>query len=277
MDWAPHYCKTGGTRMMDSVKQSPEALCMGMRVSLLTVDQLHERIAEVIEKRGKQVIPNINVNAVNIAFDEPWFFTFINSAATVFCDGHGIILGARLFGIRIPTRITYADWLPQFAQFCATRGYSIFLLGGKPGVAAKAAGVLTGFAPALMIAGWHDGYFDKGAGTQDNRQVVDEINRSRCNILLVCFGMPMQERWLMENLPALSTNVMLTGGAALDYISGSLRRPPAWMTRHGFEWLGRLLIEPGRLWKRYLVGNSVFLIRLILARLGVLPRHMNTG
>lgn len=87
------------------------------------------------------------------------------------------------------------------------------------------------------------------------------------DILIVGFGMPLQERWLVENRVGLDVRVALAGGAVFDYVSGRLRRAPRLLTDHGFEWLGRLLIESRRLWRRYLVGNPVFLARVLRQRL----------
>ena len=106
--------------------------------------------------------------------------------------------------------------------------------------------------------------------TQDsieNNQVIEEINNASPHIILVCFGMPVQEYWLEKNWSRINANVALNGGAALDYIAGTLKRPPAWMTENGLEWLGRMLIEPRRLWKRYIIGNTVFSLRLLKERI----------
>lgn len=100
--------------------------------------------------------------------------------------------------------------------------------------------------------------------------VIEKINKVRPNILLVGFGMPVQEYWLQENWEKIDTNIALTGGAVFDYLSGELRRAPRWMTDHGLEWLGRLIIEPRRLWKRYIIGLPLFFLRVLLFKLGLL-------
>lgn len=86
-------------------------------------------------------------------------------------------------------------------------------------------------------------------------------------MLIVEFGMPLQDKWLMENYKKINANVFLTGGACFDYASGALRRGPKWMTDYGLEWLTRLIIEPKRLWKRYLIGNAEFFIRILIERM----------
>jgi len=252
------------------MKIVPQIQILGVRVHALTVDQLHEQIAALVDRRAHALVLNVNVHAMNLTFDNPWLRELFNRAEIVFCDGAGIGLGARLLGYRLPRRITYADWIWQLADFAAHRGFTLFLLGARPGVAKDAAARLQGRFPALRIVGVHHGYFDKSPGSPDNESVVQEINALRPNILIVGFGMPLQERWLLENWEHIEANVALTGGAAFDYTSGQLRRAPRRMTDSGFEWLGRLLIEPRRLWRRYIIGNPLFLWRVLQQRLGLL-------
>jgi N-acetylglucosaminyldiphosphoundecaprenol N-acetyl-beta-D-mannosaminyltransferase len=167
--------------------------------------------------------------------------------------------------------VTWADFAWDLAAYAETRDLSLFLLGARPGVAERAAAKLKQRFPDLHIAGTHHGYFDKALGSPQNEVVVDQINAANPDILIVGFGMPLQERWLMENWERLEASVALTGGAVFDYVSGELRRAPRWMTDHGLEWLGRLIIEPRRLWKRYLIGNPLFILRVLRQRMVQTP------
>lgn len=240
---------------------------LGVQVHPLTVDQLHEELAQLIETDAHAEVLHVNVHGMNLSADNPWLRDYLNQAEIVFCDGAGIILGARILGQHIPERITYADWMWQLAEFAAARGYSFYFLGAKPGIAQTAADRMIAHFPELKIAGVRDGYFNKDNGHPDNEAVLADINAARPNILVVGMGMPMQERWLLDNWSRIDANIALTGGAVFDYISGDLKRAPTWMTDNGLEWLGRLLIEPRRLWQRYIVGNPVFLARVIRERL----------
>jgi len=245
----------------------PPINILGVQVHPLTVDQLHEELAQLIETDAHAEVLHVNVHGMNLSADNPWLRDYLNQAEIVFCDGAGIILGARILGQHIPERITYADWMWQLAEFAAARGYSFYFLGAKPGIAQTAADRMIAHFPELKIAGVRDGYFNKDNGHPDNEAVLADINAARPNILIVGMGMPMQERWLLDNWSRIDANIALTGGAVFDYISGDLKRAPAWMTNNGLEWLGRLLIEPRRLWQRYIVGNPVFLVRVIRERL----------
>ncbi len=243
---------------------------LGVKISEISLPELLAHITIRLNSITKIVISNANIHALNLAYELPWFREFLNNSDLVFCDGVGVQLGARLLGQRLPQRFTPPDWLGRLAALCAERGFSIYLLGARPGVAEKAAARLREACPALQVAGCRHGYFDKTAGSAENEAVVAEINRLRPDILLVGFGMPLQERWLAENLQRLEVRVALPVGAAFDYVSGETRRAPRWMTDHGLEWLGRLIIEPRRLWKRYLLGIPLFFWRVLLQRLGLL-------
>ena len=240
---------------------------LGVGVDALTVEDLDAQIGRLVRRRGPALVLNVNANCLNLCHEDPALRDFLNRAEVVFCDGAGVMLAARILGRRIPERITYADWAWRLAAFAAARGFSLYLLGARPGVAEEAARRLKGRYPALKIAGVHHGYFDHSPGSPQNEAVVERINASSPDILLVGLGMPLQEYWLMENRHRLDAGVVLTGGAVFDYVSGRLRRGPRLLNESGFEWLARLLIEPRRLWRRYLVGNPLFLLRVLKQRL----------
>lgn len=236
---------------------------MGVNINAFTLMSLHGVIADVITHGGRAVVANVNAHAMNIAWENQWFRSFLNNSEYVFCDGHGVMLAAKLAGLSIPEKITYADWFPRFCEFCSERGFSLYFLGGEEGVAQKARERLIQMYPDLRVVGWRNGFFDKQRDSQENQVVIDGINRCAPDILLTSFGMPLQERWLGENWSAIRAKIALPGGACLDYMSGKSVRPPRWMTEHGLEWLGRLMYEPRRLWKRYLIGNPLFFLRLM--------------
>lgn len=245
---------------------------LGIHITSLSIDELHTYLASTIESGGRALILNVNVNGMNLAYEHPWLHSFLNSAEMVFCDGAGVVMGARVLGYRVSRRITYADWMWQLAEFAEPRGYTLFFLGARAGVADRAAANLKDRFPELRLVGTHHGYFDKAPGSPENQAVVRRINTVKPNMLIVGFGMPLQELWLRQNWGLIEANVGLTGGAVFDYVSGELRRPPRWMVERGLEWLGRLIIEPRRLWRRYLIGNPLFLWRVLKQRYDWLKR-----
>lgn len=243
---------------------------LDVKVHPLAVIDLHKIIRAKITYHEKSIIANVNAHAMNLAFREKWLKDFFNNAAIVFCDGAGVRLAARILGYHIPERITYADWMWQIAEFSSKNNFTFYLLGARKGIAKKAAEQLTKRYPNIQILGVHHGYFNKTVGSRENANIISKINKVKPNILVVAFGMPLQERWLYENWDKIDANIALTGGAVFDYVSGELKRGPRCLTDNGFEWLARLLIEPKRLWKRYIIGNPLFITRIILHRIGIL-------
>ena len=236
---------------------------LGVGVDPLTVEELHAEIGRLVHSGERGLVLNANAHCLNLCYEDPKLRDFLNGAEVVFCDGVGVMLAARILGRRLPARITYADWIWQLAAFVESEGFSFYFLGARPGVAQAAARRLKERYPGLEIVGVHHGYFDRS----ENEAVVEEINAAAPDILLVGLGMPLQEHWLMENWHRLDAGVALAGGAVFDYASGRLRRGSHLLTGAGLEWLARLLIEPRRLWRRYLIGNPLFLLRVLRQRL----------
>ena len=241
---------------------------LGVGVDPVSVVELHAKILGIVREGGHALVLHVNVHGLNLCYRDPALRSFCNAAPVVFADGAGVVLAARILGEHLPERITYADWAWQLASFAEKESLSLFFLGARPGVAGMAAARLRERHPDLKVVGTHHGYFaHEDPGAPENEAVLREINASRPDILLVGFGMPLQERWLMRNWERVDARVALTGGAVFDYVSGELRRGPRILTDNGFEWLARLFIEPARLWRRYVIGNPLFLLRVLKQRL----------
>ena len=238
---------------------------LGLPVDCVDADDVQAFIEATVATGRKAVVSHLNIQGANLAVKHSWLGDFFRAAELVFCDGDGVRLGLKMSGHVPPPKITYNEWLWQLATFCECKGRSLYLLGGKPGVATEAAQRLAQRCPQLKIAGTQDGYFDKQG--QQNRAVVERINESKPDILLVCMGMPLQERWIADNWGDLDVHVALPGGAALDYASGRLEKAPPWMIRVHLEWLYRLFQEPRRLFLRYVIGNPLFIWRVMRERL----------
>jgi N-acetylglucosaminyldiphosphoundecaprenol N-acetyl-beta-D-mannosaminyltransferase len=247
-----------------------EVKIIGTKASLCDEKELLDIVSQTIDDRRKIMVLSGNIHSFNLCYKTPWLRDFFNGSDIVRIDGAGIRLGAAILGYATPPRMTWADFGWNLAEVAAKKGFRLFLLGAEPGVAKEAAEKLRERFPGLEIAGVNHGYFTKELGHPENKAVIERINREKPDILMVGFGMPLQERWIKENYANLSSHVIFTVGAAFDYISGKLDRAPSWMTRIGFEWLGRLLIEPGRLWRRYIIGNPSFLLRVIGQKFGII-------
>lgn len=240
---------------------------LGVWVDRISVDELHTRILGMVRSGERALVLHANVHCLNLVYDRPWLRDLFNSASVVFCDGTGVALAAKILRRPSLQKFTYTDEMWRLAGFAEANDLSLFFLGARPGVAEKAAARLKERSPDLSIAGTHHGYFDRTFGSPENEIVIQEVNAAKPDVLVVGFGMPLQELWLMENRDRLNAGVAMTVGAALDYVSGELRRGPRFLRDNGFEWLARLLVEPKRLWRRYLIGNPLFLWRVLKERL----------
>lgn len=243
-----------------------KANVLGVQIDLVRVENVIEKISEVISTDRRAVILHVHVMGLNIACEQDWFRQYLNQAEMVTCDGMGVKLGAHLLGIRLPQRFTLGDWMGRLAEHAQTNEYSLFFLGNPPGAAEKAAARLRERYPGLRIVGVYHGFFDKSPGHPENEAVVAQINAAQPDILLVGFGVPTQEKWLKENWPRLNARVGMSVGGLFEVLAGDFKRGPKWMTDHYLEWLIRVFHSPRRYWRRYLLGNPLFLCRILRQR-----------
>ncbi len=236
----------------------PRVDLLGIGIDPIDRTGLLARVGQLVAARGRATVAYVNVHVMNVAATDPPLRVFLAAADLVYCDGGGVVLGARLLGGALPERMTGADWIWDLAARAEAAGWRIFWLGGEPGVAAEAARRLLERHPALAIA------TEQGFVT-DDATVVAAINRYAPDVVLVGMGTPVQERWVAKNRAALDAPVVWVTGATADFVSGRVARGPEWLHQRQ-EWLARLLVDPRRLWRRYLVGNAVFLARVARAR-----------
>jgi N-acetylglucosaminyldiphosphoundecaprenol N-acetyl-beta-D-mannosaminyltransferase len=206
----------------------------------------------------------VNAHVVNQSRALPDLRRALEAADLIYCDGYGVRLAARVLEVPVPHRMTGADWVWGLAALCEAAGNSLYLLGSEPGASAEAAARLRRWYPELRVAGSHHGYFE--LGSPHDQRVVEDVNASGADIVLVGMGTPKQELWVERHVDELEVDVLWTVGALLDYMAGRVPRAPRWITDHGLEWIFRLALEPHRMWKRYLIGNPVFLGRVMQER-----------
>jgi N-acetylglucosaminyldiphosphoundecaprenol N-acetyl-beta-D-mannosaminyltransferase len=202
----------------------------------------------------------VNAHVVNQSRTTPGLGAALRRADLVYCDGYGVRLAARVLKSPVPHRMTGADWIWGLARLCELTGHSLYLLGSEPPLAQQAAARLRRFYPNLEVAGAHHGFFE--LDSPHNERVIEDIQAHGAEIVLVGMGTPKQELWVDRYADRLDGAVVWTVGALFDYVSGHTPRAPQWLADNGFEWIFRLAIEPQRMWRRYLLGNPVFLKRV---------------
>jgi N-acetylglucosaminyldiphosphoundecaprenol N-acetyl-beta-D-mannosaminyltransferase len=198
------------------------------------------------------VTPNTD-HVVRIRRD-PAMRAIYDRADVIVADGMPLVWASSLLGDPLPERVAGIDLMHAVAAALARRGGSVFLLGGPEGIAELAGAALAGANRGLTVAGCADGYFD----TASDARVVEAINASRADALLIGMGSPRQEAWAVARASDLAPRIIMCVGGALEVVAGVRRRAPRWMQRGGLEWSYRLAQEPGRLWRRYLIEDAAF-------------------
>lgn len=225
---------------------------LGGEVDLVTPAEVLARIAQGVTATAPTVIANHNAHSLFLLPRTPGLAEFFAGADLVQIDSVPLIPWGRLLGLPLSRRMrsTYLDWRDDFWRLADQRRWRVFYLGGAPGVADTAVGRLAARYPNAVI-GCHHGYVDPASGA--HRQVLARIADFDPDVLMVGMGMPLQEAWVLRNRAALKRGVVLTVGAAFDYEAGVQQAPPRWTGRLGVEWLARLIGQPRRLARRYLV------------------------
>ncbi len=240
---------------------------LGVGVDPVPPEALLDRVGELVE-RGRRAgeratVAYANVHVLNTAARDPALRAFLAGCDLVYCDGNGVVLASRILGRPLPGRMTGADWIWDLAARAEGR-WRLYWIGGEPGVTDAAAERLRERHPGLAIATDHG--FHPREGPEDAAS-LERIRAFDPDIVLVGMGTPTQERWVAARRDRIEAPVVWCLGATADFVSGRVPRPgPRWLVeRH--EWLSRLVADPKRLWRRYLLGNTVFLARVARQRL----------
>lgn len=210
----------------------------------------------LLQNREAKVIHTPNAEMVQMGVEDAEIRSLINSADLIVPDGAGVVLAAKI--LHRPLRggkVAGIELCEQLLALSAKRGYGVYFLGGKPGVAAEAANRMAQKYEGLRIVGTHDGYF------QNDAAIIEEINDSGASLLLVCLGVPKQERWMHAHRDALQVSLMGGFGGSFDVFAGKVRRAPKFFLRCNLEWFYRLLCEPKR------IGRMMKLPKFILGTL----------
>lgn len=234
---------------------------LGVKIDRLNTEQVIRRLEQFIASGKSHHVVYVNVDGINKSFFDKKYRRIVQEADLVYPDGMGVVWASWFTQRALPERVNAADFLPKLCQICVQKGYKIYLLGGQRGVARCAAENLQQEFPGLQIVGTHHGFFR----AEQEEEIIERINRSHAQILLVGLGVPRQEKWISHNLSNLKVPVCWCVGALFDYYSLRIRRAPVLLKKIGLEWAFRLALEPKRLWRRYVVGNFIFLFRLFAA------------
>ena len=244
----------------DALTANPPTELFGLPLVKQTLAATAAAIVDRAVNGQSSNIQFINAHCINTLKRDAKYARALSHADALLPDGSGLGLAAKLAGVSTGENLNGTDLFPLLCREAAAKGASIFLLGGKPGIAEAAGTAMRNEIPALRIAGVQNGYFHPN----DEREIIDLINASGASIVLVGFGVPRQEIWIAKNKARLDAPVAMGVGGLFDYYSGRIPRAPALMRQTGTEWIWRFLQEPKRLARRYTIGNIAFIARAVV-------------
>jgi N-acetylglucosaminyldiphosphoundecaprenol N-acetyl-beta-D-mannosaminyltransferase len=226
-------------------------------------NDLKSFIDNKIQHRKNSYIVTCNVDHIMKLQKDKEFKRVYNEADLVIADGMPIIWASHLLRKPIKEKISGSDIIPFLISHFAEKKYKLFFLGAAPGVAQKAAENLKEKYPNVSDIGFYSPTYGFEEKPDENRMIINMLNEFKPDILFVGVGAPKQEKWINKNFLEIDVPISIGIGATLDFLAGNVKRAPISMQKSGLEWLYRLLQEPRRLWRRYLIEDSQFLLLLI--------------
>ncbi len=249
----------------ESAEGSSELRLFGVRIDALSMRCAVDRVIAACDERERRTMKQVafvNPDCLNKAYRDRGYHHLLNRADLVLPDGSGLRIAGRILGLPLKDNVNGTDLFPLLCERAAASGKKLFLFGGRPGVALDAAKRMQAQYPGLEIVGCLDGYSHE----QHPYAVIRAINASGADIVLAGLGAPRQERWLRANRDHLHVAVGIGVGGLFDYYSGRIARAPLWLREAGLEWVWRILQEPKAKWRRYILGNPLFLARVLRER-----------
>ena len=242
---------------------------LGIRVNAVEIGDVIARMQDWIAQRDLcRTIAVTGMHGIMEAHHDPDFKNILNTSSLVVPDGMPLVWLARLKGNSLKRRVYGPELMTSFCEISAKKGYRHFLYGGAPGVAEKLAGELTNQFPGLVIAGSYSPPF-RPLSAEEDVEIMKMISDAQPDVLWVGLSTPKQERWMDAHYKLLRVPALVGVGAAFDIHSRLKKQAPAWMRENGLEWLFRLIQEPKRLWRRYILYGSEFLFWVTLDLLGL--------
>jgi len=237
---------------------------MGLPLANVTATEAVDRIEELILSGGTHQVATANLDFWLNSLRDVHLHRIIAGCSLVLPDGMPLVWISRLLGNPLKERVSGVDVVPMLAELSARKGYGIYLLGGREGVGERAAKRLEEMYPGVRIVGHHAPPL-ADLERMDHGDTLERIRAAKPDILMVAFGNPKQEKWIRMHAKRLGVPVSIGIGGSMDMLVGDVHRAPAWMRRTGFEWLGRCVQEPTRLFPRYARNFSALVMKLPLA------------
>lgn len=242
---------------------------LGLPLDAFTMEQTIQRCLELVRDQGHHQHVVLNAAKVVAANTDPELAAAIRQCSLVNADGQSIVWAARALGKPVPERVAGIDLMVRLWELAATADLSVYLLGATESVIESVARKATEMG--VPVVGHRNGYWS----VNEERDVVSQVSRACPDLLFLAIPSPAKEIFLARHLTDLNARLVVGVGGSFDVIAGTTRRAPVWVQRIGMEWAFRLLQEPRRMFKRYLVGNSKFIALVASAKLAQLRQKRN--
>ena len=256
---ASGFCWQNTASGLTEVYKKRTASIFGVPFFCGTMNEALQQIDSLVKSNNSHHIAFINAHCLNIACKDKNYRQILNDCSAVFADGIGAKIGAKMLGYLVEENVNGTDMFPLLAE----KPYRIYLFGGAPGVAEKALKNARDLNGKADFVGCADGFFQE----KSEEQILNELAELKVDIILVAMGVPKQEDWIKNKLEKLPGCVAIGVGGLLDFVSGRIPRAPLWMRKLNIEWCFRLYCEPMRLFKRYIIGNPLFIWRVFLSKI----------
>ena len=244
---------------------------LGVNVNVIDLENTIRTMEKWIKNREQNYVCVTTVHLLMEAQKDADLMKTLNLAGLTTPDGMPLVWIGKLRGCSNLDRVYGPDVMLNFSALAAEKKYTSFFYGGAPGVTEMLSSKLKERFPGLGIVGTYSPPF-RPLTPEEDEEVVNIINKVNPDVIWVGLGAPKQDKWMAEHVGRVNAPVMIGVGAAFDFLSGRKKQAPVWIQRSGFEWLFRLLSEPRRLWKRYLVTNTLFILSLIRNQTTILGR-----
>ena len=256
--------------MTNTIPEIPSIQILGTRVHMAEIPDVISMMDHWIQTEPEEYhhVVNTGMHGVMEGHRNREFKNILNAAELLAPDGVLALFIARLRGFRLNRQNTGPELLWRFSETAHRKGYSYYLLGDTPETLATLSTIITREFPNVKVAGFHSPPFHPLTIEEDD-SICDEINRAKPDVLWVGLGMPKQEWWISEHRNRLNVPVVVGAGASFKFISGTVKRAPPWLRNLGFEWLWRLMQEPGRVWRRVFVDAPQFIGLVALQLSGI--------
>ena len=228
-------------------------------VSNVTMEEAISEIESLIALKKKSYVVAINVDVVMKIEEDSYLKKITDQADMVLVDGTPLVWIAKAHKKPVKEKVSGSDLVPQLCKTAAEKGYTIFILGGKDGVAEQAKLKLEQTYPCIQVVGTYAPPFGFEKNAAELEKTNQLISQAKPDLLIACLGCPKQEKFIYENIEKYDARVSVCAGATVDFLAGNVKRAPKWMSDHGLEWFYRFTQEPKRLFKRYFVDDMKIL------------------